>query len=120
MRMEVSAVPLIHVILYTFKSDSISLRVLSSMFPDRYEDEGVAQGKINWLDFVATMANLGLSAEHRGGSLLPSKGESDFQYNLRDTATTYFKKKALKTTREVSMFIGLTQVAKWDQSCFRV
>ena len=61
MRTQVSSVPLI---LYTFKPDSITLQVLSSMFPDRYEDQSVAQGKTNWLDFVATMANLGLSAEH--------------------------------------------------------
>ncbi len=74
-RTEVVAVSLNPHVLYTLKSKSISLKVLDSMFPDRYVEGIGVQGKIDWLDFVAMMTSLGFEAEHRGGSAFTFKGE---------------------------------------------
>ena len=61
-------------VLYTFKQNSVSLLVISLMFPDR--SKGIEQGAklVEWLDFVFTMKTLGFGVEHGGGSHFTFKG----------------------------------------------
>ena len=61
-------------ILYTLERESITLQVISLMFPDRRK--GIEEwGKtVDWLEFVSTMNALGFGAEHRGGSAFAFKG----------------------------------------------
>ena len=61
-------------VLYTLEPNSVELRVISLMFPDRSQGIEEGAGTVDWLDFVSTMVTLGFAAEHRGGSAFTFKG----------------------------------------------
>ena len=61
-------------ILYTLERESITLQVISLMFPDRSNGIEVGGKTVDWLEFISTMNALGFGAEHRGGSAFTFKG----------------------------------------------
>ena len=68
-------------ILYTLERESITLQVISLMFPDR--SNGIEGGgkTVDWLEFISTMNALGFRAEHRGGSAFAFKGAIKLPYD---------------------------------------